>query len=83
MMTLLQHDFALALQEAPAQGVQPAAREATIATGVLAYPMTAASFAQRVQKHVSAVIAVRVKKIINDFFGHTITVAGLITGART
>ena len=25
-------------------------------------------------------VRVRVKKIINDFFGHTITVAGLITG---
>ena len=78
MMTLLQHDFALALQEALAQGVQPAAREATIATGVLAYPMMC-GFAQRVQQHFPQV-RVRVKKIINDFFGHTITVAGLITG---
>lgn len=78
MMTLLQHDFALALQEALAQGVQPAAREATIATGVLAYPMMC-DFAQRVQQHFPQV-RVRVKKIINDFFGHTITVAGLITG---
>ena len=78
MMTLLQHDFALALQEALAQGVQPAAREATIATGVLAYPVMC-DFAQRVQQHFPQV-RVRVKKIINDFFGHTITVAGLITG---
>ena len=68
MMTLLQHDFALALQEALAQ----------IATGVLAYPMMC-DFAQRVQQHFPRV-RVRVKKIINDFFGHTITVAGLITG---
>ena len=36
-------------------------------------------FAQRVQQHFPRV-RVRVKKIINDFFGHTITVAGLITG---
>ena len=58
--------------------MQPAAREATIATGVLAYPMMC-DFAQQVQQHFPQV-RVRVKKIINDFFGHTITVAGLITG---
>ena len=58
MMTLLQHDFALALQEALAM---------------------MCGFAQRVQQHFPQV-RVRVKKIINDFFGHTITVAGLITG---
>lgn len=78
MMTLLQHDFDLALREALDQGAQPAPREVTLATGVLAYPMIC-GFAQQVQQHFPQV-RVRVKKIINDFFGHTITVAGLITG---
>ena len=75
MMTLMQHDFALALEQ---EDRTPAPRKVTIATGELAYPMMQ-DFAQRVVEKFPQV-QVQVKKIVNDFFGHTITVAGLVTG---
>ncbi len=75
MMTLMQHDFDLALSETQAQ---PCARKVTIATGELAYPMMS-SFAQRVMERFPH-LEVQVRKIVNDFFGHSITVAGLVTG---
>ena len=77
MMTLMQHDFAQALKEAQLEQ-SPAARRCTIATGQLAYPMMQ-DFAERVQQAFPQV-QVQVKKIRNDFWGPTITVAGLITG---
>lgn len=77
MMTLMQHDFAQALKEAQLEQ-SPAAHRCTIATGQLAYPMTQ-DFAERVQQAFPQV-QVQVKKIRNDFWGPTITVAGLITG---
>ena len=77
MMTLMQHDFTQALKEAQL-GQSPAAHRCTIATGQLAYPMMQ-NFAERVQQAFPQV-QVQVKKIRNDFWGPTITVAGLITG---
>ena len=77
MMTLMQHDFAQALKEAQLEQ-SPAAHRCTIATGQLAYPMMQ-DFAERVQQAFPQV-QVQVKKIRNDFWGLTITVAGLITG---
>ena len=77
MMTLMQHDFAQALKEAQLEQ-SPAAHRCTIATGQLAYPMML-DFAERVQQAFPQV-QVQVKKIRNDFWGPTITVAGLITG---
>jgi len=77
MMTLMQHDFAQALKEAQLEQ-SPAAHRCTIATGQLAYPMMQ-DFAVRVQQAFPQV-QVQVKKIRNDFWGPTITVAGLITG---
>lgn len=77
MMTLMQHDFAQALKEAQLEQ-SPAAHRCTIATGQLAYPMMQ-DFAERVQQAFPQV-HVQVKKIRNDFWGPTITVAGLITG---
>lgn len=77
MMTLMQHDFAHALKEAQLEQ-SPAAHRCTIATGQLAYPMMQ-DFAERVQQAFPQV-QVQVKKIRNDFWGPTITVAGLITG---
>lgn len=79
MMTLMQHDFAQALKEAQLEQ-SPAAHRCTIATGQLAYPMMQ-DFAERVQQAFPQVqVQVQVKKIRNDFWGPTITVAGLITG---
>lgn len=77
MMTLMQHDFAQALKEAQLEQ-SSAAHRCTIATGQLAYPMMQ-DFAERVQQAFPQV-QVQVKKIRNDFWGPTITVAGLITG---
>lgn len=77
MMTLMQHDFTQALKEAQLEQ-SPAAHRCTIATGQLAYPMMQ-NFAERVQQAFPQV-QVQVKKIRNDFWGPTITVAGLITG---
>lgn len=77
MMTLMQHDFTQALKEAQLEQ-SPAAHRCTIATGQLAYPMMQ-DFAVRVQQAFPQV-QVQVKKIRNDFWGPTITVAGLITG---
>lgn len=77
MMTLMQHDFTQALKEAQLEQ-SPAAHRCTIATGQLAYPMMQ-DFAVRVQQ-VFPQVQVQVKKIRNDFWGPTITVAGLITG---
>lgn len=77
MMTLMQHDFTQALKEAQLEQ-SPAAHRCTIATGQLAYPMMQ-DFAERVQQAFPQV-QVQVKKIRNDFWGPTITVAGLITG---
>lgn len=72
MMTLMQHDFAQALKEAQLEQ-SPAAHRCTIATGQLAYPMMQ-DFAERVQQAFPQV-QVQVKKIRNDFWGPTITVA--------
>lgn len=77
MMTLMQHDFTQALKEAQLEQ-SSAAHRCTIATGQLAYPMMQ-DFAERVQQAFPQV-QVQVKKIRNDFWGPTITVAGLITG---
>lgn len=77
MMTLMQHDFTQALKEAQLEQ-SPAAHRCTIATGQLAYPMMQ-DFAVQVQQAFPQV-QVQVKKIRNDFWGPTITVAGLITG---
>lgn len=76
MMTLMQHDFGQALEEQ--QEPLPAPRKVTVATGELAFPMME-RFAKEVGERYSGA-EVQVKKIVNDFFGHSITVAGLVTG---
>ncbi len=78
MMTLMRHDFEAALQGAQQDNLSPNPRQVTLATGALAYPMMC-DFAAQVQRQFPQV-QVQVEKIINDFFGHTITVAGLVTG---
>ena len=75
MMTMMIHDFAKALEQV--EGI-PSSRKVTIATGVLAYPMMA-EFSRQVKEKFPQV-TVQVVKLINKFFGESITVAGLITG---
>lgn len=75
MMTMMQHDFAQALEQA--QG-KASPRKVTMATGVLAYPMMK-RFAQQIEEKFPQV-KVQVVELINRFFGESVTVAGLVTG---
>lgn len=52
--------------------------EFSLATGVAAYPLMKELSKALLAKHKN--LKVNVYEIINDFFGHSITVAGLITG---
>ena len=76
MITMMQHDFALAIAQAEQPPKQT--RKVTLATGELAYPMMQ-KFSQQVSERFPQV-TVQVRKIVNDFFGHSVTVAGLGTG---
>ncbi len=55
-----------------------AARKMTLVTGVLAYPIINAT-AKKVEALVPG-MQINVIPVINDFFGHRITVSGLLTG---
>ncbi len=74
MWTSLKEEFLSALNECSFDGE----RKVSVATGVAAYPL--------IKKLSEAVMAkfpkvkIEVYEILNDFFGHSITVAGLITG---
>lgn len=74
LMRLFEHELDQAIQNTESQG--PLA-PVTIVTGTSAYDFMV-EMSQRVSRKFDIVIDV--KKIYNDFFGHTITVAGLITG---
>ena len=56
----------------------PLTRKVSIATGVLAYPLLC-KLAGKAQELFPG-LTVEVHRIVNDYFGHNITVAGLITG---
>ena len=75
LMALLEQEFNSALLQA---GEFNEEKQITIATGELAYPMLC-RFAQKIMDRFPTV-KVGVEKIVNDFFGHTVTVAGLVTG---
>lgn len=75
LMALLKQEFRAALMQA---GEFKEEKYITIATGELAYPMIC-EFAQQVMECYPSV-HISVEKIVNDFFGHTVTVAGLVCG---
>ena len=75
LMALLKQEFRAALMQA---GEFKEEKHITIATGELAYPMIC-EFAQQVMERFPSV-HISVEKIVNDFFGHTVTVAGLVCG---
>lgn len=75
LLALLEQEFRAAMMQA---GEFTEEKHITIATGELAYPMMC-GFAQRIMEKFPAV-KIGVEKIVNDFFGHTVTVAGLVTG---
>ena len=74
-MGLLYSEFMEAMQKEKGSDRK---REISLATGVLAYPMIC-TLVREMQKKFKN-IKVHVYKIINHFFGETITVSGLLTG---
>lgn len=75
LLPLLEHEFFEALENPPSLARE---RAVSIATGEAAYPLIAALAAAAQEK--VAGLRVHVHKVVNDFFGHTVTVAGLLTG---
>lgn len=76
MMRLFQEEFSDALQNSPKK--LKTVRRLSIATGKLAYPVIKKAANAVMERFPS--ISIQVFCIRNDFFGETITVAGLITG---
>ena len=75
MIRSFDEDFALCEQTAD---VARTPRRVSMVTGAAAYPKML-EYATRVEKS-RPEMQIKVYKIINDFFGETITVAGLLTG---
>ena len=75
MIRSFDEDFALGEESAEVSSLP---RKVSIATGVAAYPKMQ-EYADRVEKTRSK-MQINVYKIINNFFGESITVAGLLTG---
>lgn len=75
MMALMEDEFESALEDAEGSD-EPV--EATLATGTAAYEFIH-KLAQRAKTKFPN-SNVRVQAIVNDFFGHEVTVAGLVTG---
>ena len=76
MSALLRAQFAEALAQCEATAA--AGTDTVLATGVAATPLLQELVASAAEKYPA--IRARVQTIRNDFFGHTITVAGLVTG---
>ena len=79
MLRALEEEFSFAIEDA--EGVAALCekeRSVSIATGVAAYPQIL-SIAERIRRIVPN-LHINVYKIINRFFGESITVAGLLTG---
>ncbi len=75
LWALFKSDVTNCLEEAD---FTPAPREISIATGVAAYPLILALANKITEKYPQ--LKINVYKIVNNFFGHKITVAGLVTG---
>lgn len=75
MCTLLKEEFMSALDEAPEKEVN---RRLTLATGYAAYNLLSELCAKAQAKFKG--LGINVVKIKNEFFGDTVTVAGLVTG---
>ena len=77
MLRSLSEEFCLALADTP-RGVLKGKRKVTLVTGVAAAPLMrelAAAACEKLPR-----LSVEVCEVKNDFFGHSITVAGLLTG---
>lgn len=76
MCALLEQEFNDAIDCTDSKEIN---RKITLATGCAAYPLLL-KLAKKAQEKFNG-LEIRVVKIINNFFGETVTVAGLITGA--
>ncbi len=75
MWTSTKEEFLSALENSAYSGKE---KHLSLATGVAAYPLMKELSEAVSQKYPQ--VTVDVYRILNDFFGHSITVAGLITG---
>ncbi len=75
MCALLEKEFTDALADEEARGIN---RNVSVATGCAAYPLI--SRLCKLAEDKFSGLKINVIKINNDFFGETVTVAGLITG---
>ena len=75
MCTLLKSEFLSALADANSKTVE---RSVSIATGELAFPLLCELSKKAEEKFKG--LSVNVIKVTNEFFGTTVTVAGLLTG---
>ena len=79
MLTSFEEEFALALEDAELTMKHLALpREVAIATGTAAYGMMC-RLAQQMEQSFEG-LRVRVYSVINEFFGESVTVSGLLTG---
>ena len=77
MLRSFREEFTLALADTPADALV-SFRRVTVATGEAAAP-TLTALADAASRKIKG-LSVEVRAIRNDFFGHSITVAGLLTG---
>ena len=79
MLRLFSDEFGMAVEDIDTMlGSARTPRRVTVATGVAAYPMVS-DFADRLMRLCPG-LDVRVVKIVNKYFGESITVSGLLTG---
>ncbi len=71
-------DFRFELSDAPPADPAASPRTVTIATGVAAEGLMRELARMTMEKYPH--VTVRVQTILNDFFGHSVTVSGLLTG---
>lgn len=79
MLRSFADEYDMALEDL--DGIDPGLSEprcVTVVTGVAAYPMLS-SFAEHLMRR-APLLKIKVKCIVNNFFGTSITVAGLLTG---
>ena len=75
MWTSLREEFLSSLEESDYKGAE---KHLSLATGAAAYPLMKELCEAVTEKY--PLIKIDVYRILNDFFGHSITVAGLVTG---
>ncbi|MBQ9939014.1 MAG: DUF512 domain-containing protein [Oscillospiraceae bacterium] len=79
MIALTKQEFSQELSRAAESGdTLEKPRKVTLATGVAAAPLMKELAAMAMKQYEG--LTVEVVPIVNDFFGHTVTVAGLVTG---